>query len=158
YVRTHLIGFDLEGIRSGQDLLAVVSQKRFDTLNHERMPLDHMWSQLGCSPRYSDAGTLLDYWNFRGTRDNEATAGVRFRKADLGGPAQARLAKFGVYVVEKDARIVMRSDYLMSLFNTQGVKGTLEDLGRVALALAAKPELSLSALENTVELKPQSAS
>jgi len=149
FINTHINGLVVPENVTFQDLLTQVRSRQTATLKHQQMPLPHLWRTLQCGPRFTDSGIMLDYGQLdRGNqiqhvRDEKE---VTFRPITL-EQTLPRMANIGINITDRGHELLLRADYLSTLYASEGVKEMLKDFVEMATAASTKVDLNISTLK-----------
>jgi Condensation domain len=145
YIHTHLMGFVVSPSGTARELLAQVAQRHLETMKHARMPLPLLWQSLHCSPRFADAGIMLDYLTDE-PQPEWRPGKVTFRKVRVAPPHPDRGARLSVVVMDYGKTLSIRCDHVVSLYSASAVETMLQDMLHIATSFAADPDQPLVSL------------
>jgi hypothetical protein len=69
---------------------------------------------------------------------------VQFSKTGIEYPLVGRAASFGFYLLDSGDSLRFSADFVAQLYHPQGVREMLEDVNRVALAIAKNPNANVN--------------
>jgi amino acid adenylation domain-containing protein len=127
FAQTHLVGFGVSGEITVREWLSAVHRSVLNCSKHQALPLSHLWTHLGCYPRFPDARVLLDFIPYAPQRE-ETIGELILEDVLLPDSAAARLASFGVYVKDRGDTISISIRYLDGLYAAPAVEQFLNRL------------------------------
>jgi hypothetical protein len=148
FANSHILGIDMSGNPTGQELLSRIRDVVTEAVAHQELPLWHMWRVLNCIPRFARPAILMDYLSIPKlpkSTSNVADA-VEIQDVLLPDSLLPRLALAGIYIRDDGEHIAMKIKYDTSRFSTDAMRQFLIDLANTLRMVIQSPSSRVSEL------------
>jgi hypothetical protein len=142
-VNTQLMGFDIADDMRATEVLDLAGTRLKETMQHEQLPLYHLWRVLRCHPAKPDSGFLLD-WRPDAPNQWQSENGVVFEHASLIELAPPRRASLRIQVFDRRDDLVMVADYPGGQYPSEAMKQLLVDIRTTVFRIIDRPESTVA--------------
>jgi hypothetical protein len=148
FVNTHLLGVELELDPTFRDVMQQVKSVVLGAMAHDEMPVDVLWLQTHCYPRYRDALPMFDFRLFdRHERHNSnSPIGVSAEHVPLPHTGAPQMSSLAMYVTVNNGLVSVDAHYWVDRFPQSAIKQLIEDFRSVVLAFVADTDARISSL------------
>jgi hypothetical protein len=139
FTNTHLMGFDFDQDMSLDTVLRNVADRVLSTIEHQAIPLPHLWRTLKCRPQKNDLQIGLEWIPMPSLLSGE-NGSVTFEHADIESSAPSlQSGIIGIRLFEQPEGILVRMDYLEQRFAPEGIQKLLADFKTVLASFIERP-------------------